>query len=1208
MAAKRFHSEYVSKTGDTYTVEIWDTDFSGSSTFFELSGNGFELKYNGGSERHSPIMATECTLEMYAQNATHDALITDVVSSGEGRFLVWIKRGGVNFWRGEILPDIGSYEEMSYPYIIKLRATDGIAALKDIDYNNAGTAYNGKASLLEHLLNCLKKTKWHTDLLTSGTFLSSVIDWWESTHTHTSSSSCALAQTYVDHSAYYKFDKGVQEFLSCYEVLTDILTLMSARITMREGAFWVEQISYRNTTTVIRRNYTKAGTLSSTANYSVVNQIDQTQSGALQAVGSYSFMPGLKKHRHTFKSRLRRNLLDGISSFNQDNTAVIKVYKPIENNGGSAKLRITGDIHLTIISNSPPLADLSPFAIAFEIDIKLNTVYLKRGYVVDSNYQINYSPLTWNTDPNHAYIIVPVTDATWLENSAAFEFSIIQSVDITTPTLPESCDNFDFGFEAGVFQIFGLPTYDPSDFTIKYNFSNMFLEAYSYGTPVVIEDERQYVCENTLYPSNSVITETEAIIGTSIDPNSLGCLWVKPSTAYEQALHWGTGSDTPSKEIEKILCELIASGQARPLERLAGILMGNIEATGRVEWRSKFWLFAGGTWNAHDDEMNGEWFKQDYATGFSTSDPNIIKIKTIDPTVPSAPPSSNSQGSTYETVEKPPGTLFYPVSLTTTDAYIPAGSVTSIDISEILTDGDVYDGDTVVILNPITGVWDELEVTATSTNGQTAISVTGTLSGSYPANSPIIKKPKIGTFSLPEGVAGDLLYHNGTKWAAFNKGTSLQVLRVNSGGTGLEYATLSAGTVTSVGLSLPSIFTVSASPVTTSGTLTGTLASQTANLFFASPNGSSGLPTFRAIALADIANDLITFAKLQNISTARILGRTTAGSGDAEELTAAQVQALIGAINGTLTATRIPFASDPDTVTDDSELTWDNTNKRLVVGVGTSAASLNLFKGAVASWEVIRASGNVSGNMIANFLNSSNASANANSFIVIGVGGTSAGDPFVQYAITGGGSWSHGPDNSDNDIFKLGPVSTPSGGSSWVQVHSDGRTSFGGGAFETGLDSKVSGVGGFGVPSGTNANRPAASAGTATIRYNSTAQGLEVRNTSGTYTSITKQSAPTTAWGTGAGTSPSLTGITHDSRGNLQITTGTSPATNGTVITVTYGHSYNTTPIPVICASNNNASDQNFYVSFYSNSSFSIAVKGTLSASTAYHINYIVKD
>lgn len=62
-----------------------------------------------------------------------------------------------------------------------------------------------------------------------------------------------------------------------------------------------------------------------------------------------------------------------------------------------------------------------------------------------------------------------------------------------------------------------------------------------------------------------------------------------------------------------------------------------------------------------------------------------------------------------------------------------------------------------------------------------------------------------------------------------------------------------AGTVTSVALSLPAIFTVSGSPVSTTGTLTGTLATQTANRVWAGPTtGSAAAPTFRALVAADI--------------------------------------------------------------------------------------------------------------------------------------------------------------------------------------------------------------------------------------------------------------------------------------------------------------------------------------------------------------------
>lgn len=61
------------------------------------------------------------------------------------------------------------------------------------------------------------------------------------------------------------------------------------------------------------------------------------------------------------------------------------------------------------------------------------------------------------------------------------------------------------------------------------------------------------------------------------------------------------------------------------------------------------------------------------------------------------------------------------------------------------------------------------------------------------------------------------------------------------------------GTVTSVGLTMPVEFTVSNSPVTSTGTLTASFANQSANLVFAGPaGGGAATPTFRALVAADI--------------------------------------------------------------------------------------------------------------------------------------------------------------------------------------------------------------------------------------------------------------------------------------------------------------------------------------------------------------------
>ena len=80
-----------------------------------------------------------------------------------------------------------------------------------------------------------------------------------------------------------------------------------------------------------------------------------------------------------------------------------------------------------------------------------------------------------------------------------------------------------------------------------------------------------------------------------------------------------------------------------------------------------------------------------------------------------------------------------------------------------------------------------------------------------------------------------------------------------------------SGSVTSVALSLPNIFTTSGSPVTTTGTLTATLASQTANFVFIAPNGSAGAPTFRSLVAVDIPT--LTAAKISDFDTQVRLSR-----------------------------------------------------------------------------------------------------------------------------------------------------------------------------------------------------------------------------------------------------------------------------------------------------------------------------------------------
>lgn len=95
-------------------------------------------------------------------------------------------------------------------------------------------------------------------------------------------------------------------------------------------------------------------------------------------------------------------------------------------------------------------------------------------------------------------------------------------------------------------------------------------------------------------------------------------------------------------------------------------------------------------------------------------------------------------------------------------------------------------------------------------------------------------------------------------------GGDVEFLRV-SDVIDVQYASTGVGSVESVGLAAPNIFSVSGSPVTSIGTLTFALVSQTQAKFLGSPADASGVPTFRAIQGSDITN--LTISHVTNLST-----------------------------------------------------------------------------------------------------------------------------------------------------------------------------------------------------------------------------------------------------------------------------------------------------------------------------------------------------
>jgi hypothetical protein len=375
--AIRLQAEFTDDLGNDWQVNIHDSDYFGSIVPFKLGADGFVLRYSGNNEdRYQPVIGSEVTFTLTEENSDHTTFMDLLATNVEVRFSVSVRKdpdGTDDFWWGGILlPEQVVRPFDYYPIQNTLTASDDLGNLQSVKYNNDGAAYTGEASVVEHLLNCLNKTRathlWGTD-----DFLYYVNDFDSSDYT----GSDQLDDTRISHYGLYNPDEnGVNQYYSALEVLESLARVFNARIFQAQGKWWFLPVgAQKYSTTLTVEGTQKDGTAITQQSIAAAKAFDSTFE-RLRGY-EYSYLAPLKTVTRT--RRFNGNwpvILDNLYTEAQFGTTLSDT--DIDYVSGTV-LAVSGTFNYTYDGDGTSTGNDRVSRVELEFTIKIGTKYLQRN-------------------------------------------------------------------------------------------------------------------------------------------------------------------------------------------------------------------------------------------------------------------------------------------------------------------------------------------------------------------------------------------------------------------------------------------------------------------------------------------------------------------------------------------------------------------------------------------------------------------------------------------------------------------------------------------------------------------------------------------------------------------------------------------------------------------------------------------------------------
>lgn len=706
--AKRFYSEFTSIHNVDYIVEVWDSSFSGTAQPFSLGAGGFSLSYAGdNNERFATIFASQVEFTFYVENGLHTSFEFALITNTEGRFSVKIFREGSLYWVGQILPDI--VEILDQPTVngrpMVIKATDGLGRLKDIDYNDAGTAYTGTETVIEHLFNILGKLNILSLMATD--CVKTSLGWREDSMT----TGDQYALTRIGHKAFIKVDdKGTLNYSTCADVLKQLLLAWNARIIQVDGCFYVIQVGQYVANSMTVYSYDSTGTGIGSATSQTFQQTDDASAGDMIRLsgGRFSYLPPLLFTKVDYKHFTTQNL----SFERQINTGTTYNIVNVPAASATSVLLFSMQVETKLTFDTP--GDFAQIFVKYVIRITLGSYYYVRRATMNERGVISYEKGRWsNTAGDYEFF----SSAVYTDGESVYD-----DVTFSTQGIPDSGDlTIRVSFNNN-YTILGILT-GRTDFTRTTRLSGVYIEVITAG---IIQDRVQ----TTTYEAKNANTDVsvgktlEMVIGDGVEATTYGKLQVYNGSAWVDSDNWtGLGESTPTPLLQLLANEIMA-GQAKPVQKIESIW----EATGykanmSILYNSENYLPIQCRLDANRDDWSGEFFA--VTRTLADADPQTPKLRLNSPgdiirridinrEIPQPTPI-------VEPVVRQLGVVY--VRDISATVFTSGDTVGNIPIVATAYDNTFLDGDPVYLVNNLTGQIQRFEVSGDVPVGATYLNV-----------------------------------------------------------------------------------------------------------------------------------------------------------------------------------------------------------------------------------------------------------------------------------------------------------------------------------------------------------------------------------------------------------------------------------------------------------------------------------------------------